>query len=358
MAVIGMSGVGKSTAIDAVLQTYPRVIWHPDLAGPVRTTYQVTWIKLVCPLDGSLKTVCRDYFRELDKLLGTNYHARNTSYGTVESMRDAMASLAGIHGLGILVIDEIQNLVKAQGVSQAVLLNFFLVLRDTLKIPVIAIGTDEAVGVLGSTMKQARRHAGQPLFERMAENAEFALFCDAMFDAYYLRKPLNPTPEFRARLYYLSQGIADIIIKLFQLAQARALHLGFESIDVDTLQAVYDQCLHLLHGHLDDLRMNNTVDSAAYEAALRGVGEAGLAPVIAMQQSVPRTLSEKPLRSAGRAAVRKSARKPVGLEGRAPTEASALAAAVDGRVPGMSEHDALRAAGFVRDLGSEIISGY
>lgn len=354
-----MSGVGKSTAIEAVLRAYPEVIWHKELTGPLRTTYQVTHVKVRCPIDGSIITVCRNFFLELDRKLGTNYHRLYTRNSTLEQMRDQMGILCFIHGIGLFVIDEVQNMVKDKGGSSHKLLNFFLGLRDTLKVPVIAIGTPEALPILSTSLQLARRHAGQPLFERMRNDGEFEKFCSGLFPAYYLRTPLDCTTEFRDTLYELSQGITDIVIKLFELAQAWALNNNEETIGAGTLKTVYDESLHLLHHHLSDIRGNRQWDEKAWEASLRAV-QSGNAAVALTGSSVAKEIPAKGASSKPRQtkrAARSQADAPPDGEALEGTLTSPLLMALDARKPGTSGHGALKAAGFIRDLGAQVIAG-
>ena len=355
MALIGMSGVGKSTAIDSVLRFYPEVIWHRDLTGPLRTTHQVTYVKVVCPIDGSIMTVCRSFFLQLDAKLGTNYYYLYTRNATLEQMRDQMGILCFVHGVGLFIIDEVQNLVGAKGGSGQKLLNFFLGLRDALKVPVIAIGTHEALPVLSQSLRLARRHAGQRLFERMKQDSEFDLFCKGLFPAYYLRIPLDPTPEFRTELYELSQGITDVAIRLFELAQSRALADGEEIIRPDTLRIVYDESLHLLHEHLADIREGRQFDEHAWEAALRAVRNGNGA-----KRSASTTVKENESKASRPGALRTkraaAGEIPPPREGTTSeaVPASRLVEAID---PSASGYEALKVAGFIRDLGAEVIRG-
>ena len=367
IAIIGMSGVGKSTAIDEVLQGYPQVIWHPKLSGQLRATYQLPWIKVTCPPDGSIKSVCRSFFIEVDLLLGTNYNYLYARNGTLDTMRDAMAQIVLVHGVGLLVIDEVQNLRRAKGVSAAVMLNFFLVLRDVLKVPVIVVGTEAAEAVLGGEFKVARRHAGAPLFERMENGPVFERFCKSLFAAYYLQEPFEPTPAFNAKLYNLSQGISDITIKLFTLAQMRALNLGLEYIDMDIVHAVYDDCLGLLHEHLSDIRNGRQVDGVAYEAAMHNASIDRLTAAT----SVVRPHDEKEARPKRILRSSPNFTTPARPQRAAlPTEDRGIIQdrAVAGEVCELGlivqhKHDedtaynALKKAGYIRDLGAEIISG-
>lgn len=67
-------------------------------------------------MDASVKGLCSEFFMELDRITGDNTFAKFASGGraTTDQMIPQMAMIAQRHGLGLLVIDEIQNL-KACG---------------------------------------------------------------------------------------------------------------------------------------------------------------------------------------------------------------------------------------------------
>lgn len=147
--MIGVSGVGKSTGIKSVLKLYPQVILHQDYKGNPLNSFQITWIKIDCPHAGSLKGLCTDFFIEIDKLLGTNYHAKFPARRLSE---DAMLAEVGLiasnHHLGLLVVDELQDLSTAKSGGAEKVLNFFSKLVSTLGLPVIRIGTNKARAIL------------------------------------------------------------------------------------------------------------------------------------------------------------------------------------------------------------------
>lgn len=57
ITLMGFSGIGKTTAIERILSLYPQLIIHKH---PLNIT-QVVWLKLNCPHDGSLKSLCMDF---------------------------------------------------------------------------------------------------------------------------------------------------------------------------------------------------------------------------------------------------------------------------------------------------------
>lgn len=106
LSLIGCSGSGKTTTLNRVLSTYPQVIFHED-----HNFTQVVYLKADCPHDGSLKSLCINFFRALDQALNTNYEEQYTRrrYG-IETLLALMSQAATLHAIGVLVIDEVQHL--------------------------------------------------------------------------------------------------------------------------------------------------------------------------------------------------------------------------------------------------------
>lgn len=71
--IIGVSGVGKSTAVEKILDLYPQVIEHTEYRGQPLPITQLVWLKLDCPYNGSLGGLCYSFFRTVDKILGKHY---------------------------------------------------------------------------------------------------------------------------------------------------------------------------------------------------------------------------------------------------------------------------------------------
>ncbi len=71
---IGVSGIGKSTAIKRILALYDQIIYHSCYNGKPFTHVQITWLHLQCPRKGSLSVLVKTFFQALDALLGTTYY--------------------------------------------------------------------------------------------------------------------------------------------------------------------------------------------------------------------------------------------------------------------------------------------
>lgn len=59
LAFIGCSGSGKTTTLNKILSTYPQVIYHSEL-----NFTQIVYLRVDCPHDGSLKSLCLHFFLE------------------------------------------------------------------------------------------------------------------------------------------------------------------------------------------------------------------------------------------------------------------------------------------------------
>ena len=158
--IIGVSGVGKSTAVESILFQYPQVIEHTEFNGQPFPAKQIVWIKLDTPHDGSRGELCYRFFKAVDDAVGSEYFDQyKKSRITIDSMLTLMQRIAQEYSLGLLVVDEVQHLSLAKGGSDA-MLNFFVTLVNTIGVPVILIGTSKAMPILQGQFRQARRSSG------------------------------------------------------------------------------------------------------------------------------------------------------------------------------------------------------
>ena len=139
-SIIGVSGIGKSTAIEKLLLMYPQVIIHHNYKGKPLTRAQIVWIKIDCPFDGSLKTLCKMFFKALDDiLLTTNYFQRyGKNSNSTATMMIHMSHLACLHSIGVLVIDEMQHLINPKNKPDEIL-NFLVTLVNMIGISIIQL---------------------------------------------------------------------------------------------------------------------------------------------------------------------------------------------------------------------------
>ena len=270
-ALAGCSGGGKSKAIEKVLHQYPQCIQHTVPFSLV----QITWLKLDCPHQGSPKQLCINFFSAVDRLIGTTYFKwYGNSRASVDEMMVHMAQVANLHALGVLVIDEIQHLNKSK-IGPEALLNFLVTLVNTIGVPVILIGTLSAIPLLQDNFRQARRASGlgSLIWDRMPKGKSWDHFITKLWQYQWTRVPTVISSEIRDVLYDESQGILDIVVKLFMLAQLRAVSIGEvrsgpEVLTADLLRKVAREDFQVVRPMLDALRANDTKALLKYDDLL------------------------------------------------------------------------------------------
>ena len=255
--IIGVSGVGKTTGVERVLSLYPQCITHTRYEGSPFYLKQITWLKLDCPFDGSIKGLCISFFNEVDRILDSCYSQKfYAGKNTVDMLLPKMAQIARTHGIGMLIIDEIQHLSQAKSGGSEKMLNFFVTLVNTIGIPVILIGTTKALPILQSEFRQARRGSGQGdlIWDRMQNDDSWDILLRTMWKYQWTRNKTPLTDELKNLLYDESQGIIDIAVKLYAMAQIKAISEETENVTPAAIREVAAEKLRLVRPMLEALR--------------------------------------------------------------------------------------------------------
>lgn len=268
LSIIGISGIGKTTAIERLLLMYPQIIKHEEYEGENFSRTQIVWLKIDCPYDGSLATLCKSFFKAIDDLLGTRYLEKfGYANRITSSMMLHMTTLASMYGIGVLVIDEIQQLLNAKNDMEE-MLNFFVTLSNTVGIPTVLIGTNNAQKIFKGNFRQARRAAseGSIIWDRMAkESDEWSFFLETLWDFQCLKENTALTEQLKDAFYDECQGITAVAVNLFILAQERALSEEKEKINCDILRTTAKEDLHMIQPMIKALRNNDINAIRNYE---------------------------------------------------------------------------------------------
>lgn len=264
-ALFGVSGVGKSTAIERALSFLPQIVRHEN-----HHFVQVVWLKLDCPMDGSLKQLLGAMLAKLDDMLGTSYRKSIGRGRTIDELILDVAKIAAQHHLGLLVIDEIQNLFDASGVGQAKMLNFFVTFANEAKIPVVTVGTTRALKLLEGTFREARRVGdhGTYIWDSLSDGDEWSFFLDGLWKYQWTAQFAPLTPALSACMYKHTQGIHALVVRLFQLAQLQAISDGTECLSEALIDDVALSKFKLVAPMLEALRTGDKKAIERYEDLL------------------------------------------------------------------------------------------
>ena len=273
MSLVGISGSGKTSSLERVLETYPQVIYHDH-----QNIFQVTYLRIECPSNGDLESLCLNFFSAVDSVLGTDYERRYAKQRlSVPKMLALMRQTANNRAIGILVIDEIQRLSQVRSGGKEQMLEFFVELVNKVGIPIILVGTPKARPIFELELQSGRRSAGlgsiywETIPKHVAKNGgnepnpNWIRFTDNLWKYQWLKHGGDKlSDEIRDCWYDLSQGVLDIVVKLFVLGQLRAIANKKERITVGILKSVYKQELKPVHPMLDALRSGDADQIVKY----------------------------------------------------------------------------------------------
>ena len=269
LALAGCSGAGKSQTVERTLALYPQLITHTQ---PF-TVIQIVWLKLDCPSQGSPKQLCINFFAEVDRLVGSNYlNLYGHQSHSAEWMLLRMAQVARLHALGLLVVDEVQNL-RRTVIGPDALMNFLVLLINTIGIPIAVVGTLGAIPILQRNFRQGRRATGvgSAVWDRMPRGKEWDAFITELWKFQWTRTETPISPEIREALYVESQGIVDIVVKLHMLVQLRLIAIGDvrtsfpETITAALISQVGREHLVIVRPMLEALHKNNSEEIKKYD---------------------------------------------------------------------------------------------
>lgn len=260
-SLVGLSGMGKTTALNSVLRLYPQVIRHTRYKERDFIHTQIVWLKLECPYDGSLSGLCRAFFRAADTALGDETHAQYYVYNkNIGNLIQGMEQVASTYFVGALFIDELQHLRSAKTGGKENMLNFFVNLINSIGIPVVFIGNNSMIDLVSNILRNARRVSGLGLYDfkqPTEDDSSWGLLLDAMWEYQWVKRPAELTEGLRAQIYDLTQGITDFLAKLMILGQRYAIQSGREKLDEHVFRHVSTTKMKLLQPALAALRSND-----------------------------------------------------------------------------------------------------
>lgn len=260
--VVGHSGVGKTEAILRGINCYPKqVIEHEIFPKIVGRHTQVVWQSVDVPASGRASDLAANLMRSWDLTMLKHFpeSPRRFEASLAKERRDGSKMLdewrqvANSHFLGLLHLDEVQNLFKLQslekrrkrtgdnrGLELSIVedqcLKWMLTVTNTWQIPLLVSGTPDGVGALTKRLSNIERFvtSGYHQFTHF-EDAKSPAFYEGFFaqlvQYQYVQHRLSATPEFAELIIELSGGILRLIIALWIAAH----RIAFERRD-DTLR--------------------------------------------------------------------------------------------------------------------------
>lgn len=242
--IIGASGIGKSAAISRAVSLISKdnVITLDDPYIAV-----IPCLTVQCPFDSSVKGLLLEILRKVDEQLCSNYYGNAMRVRATTDMLIGSVSQVALNHIGLLIVDEIQNVVNSkQGKS---LIGMLTQLINNSGISICMVGTLESAIFFEQAMQLARRSLGVQ-YGRMEYDEFFEYFCEAIFSYQYTKNASQFTPGISEWLYEHSSGIISVVVSLIHDAQEIAILNGKEMLNLESLNMAYQQRMSMLHGFI------------------------------------------------------------------------------------------------------------
>ena len=242
--IIGTSGIGKSSAISRAINliTENRVI---EADNPY--THVIPCIIVQCPFDSSVKGLLLEVLRKVDEALDSKYYQNALRARATTDMLIGSVSQVALNHIGMLVVDEIQNVANSKNGKS--LIGALTQLINNSGISICMVGTPESSRFFESAMQLARRSVGLQ-YTTMSNDNYFQEFCKVMFRYQYVKQKTEITDGILAWLYEHSAGITSVVVALIHDAQEIAILNGKEILNMESLNEAYQKRLTLLHGYI------------------------------------------------------------------------------------------------------------
>jgi hypothetical protein len=260
--VNGLSRLGKTRAILRYLVTcVPPVIQHERYEGKPLPLRQVTWLYVRVPKNASLKEFALAFFEALDRVLDTSEYSKRASRERGDLAR-LFSKVCREVQLGLLVVDELQNLLNARTQGKESVQKFLHSLVDLVGIPVVFVGTYKAHGVFLGTLQETARISGlaNPELLRLdPSNDEWHVLVEAFWSCQWTTTPTPLDEKLRETLYDVTLAVTELIPNVLFHAQSRLLQEtdGDRQITGDLLRDVMKTELKTWVPALNALRANN-----------------------------------------------------------------------------------------------------
>ena len=238
-SIIGTSGIGKSTAINRAID----LIAEQGLIENSHTKI-IPCLVVQCPHDSSVKGLLLEILRKVDLFLDSDYYQKALKNRVTTDQIIGNVSQIALNHIGLLVVDEIQNVVNNR--NGKTLVAMLTQLINSSGISICMVGTPECAQFFEQAMQLARRALG--LYYGAVEYDQFFHnFCSTLFEYQYVKNKTEISDGIIQWLYNHSGGIISIVVSLIHDAQEIAILSGTETLNFDTLNEAYQKRLNMLH---------------------------------------------------------------------------------------------------------------
>ena len=242
--IIGASGIGKSSAVYRSLG----LIMEQEIIEVSNPFCRIAPCVVVqCPFDCSVKGFLLEILRKVDSILDGRYYENAVRARATTDMLIGSVSQVALNHIGLLIVDEIQNVANSK--NGKALVGVLTQLINNSGISICMVGTPESPPFFEQAMQLARRSLGLQ-YNMMAFDREFVHVCEVLFGYQYTKKAMQLTDMVLEWLYGHSGGNISVLVGLIHDAQEIAILEGRDVLDIEALEKAYKNRMTMLHDYL------------------------------------------------------------------------------------------------------------
>ena len=241
--IIGVSGIGKSSAINRAISVISKneVIELPE-------TKIIPFIMVQCPFDSSVKGLLLEILRKVDETIDSHYYQNAIRARATTDMLIGSVSQVALNHIGVIVVDEIQNVCMSKHGRN--LVGMLTQLINNSGTSICMVGTPECSDFFEQKIQLARRSLGLK-YSSLRYDKYFDGFCREVFTYQYTKNKASITDGIINWLYEHSAGITSVVISLIHDAQEIAIINGKEILNLETLNEAYAKRLGMMHDFIN-----------------------------------------------------------------------------------------------------------
>ena len=291
-SAVGTSGTGKSVACERALSMYPQVVEHPRFPHLSSKLQQLLWLKVDVPASGRLVDLAQVLMMETDNVLREENFADilRKSQKRGPDLWNLWFQRAKSSFLGILVLDEIQNLFRIGAKEKRIqaktnneqlelkvvedeALKNILTLSNTGRIAVLVMGTPDGMAAFSKRFSTGQRlsHCGFHHFAR-AGSADDQFYKDYYFPTLcrylWADRKLEAPDAIRVLLHQLSGGVPRIRTALWISAHRCMWNRTGNALEVQDFERAMRTYQAPLIPAIDALNTHDPMKLARYEDLL------------------------------------------------------------------------------------------
>ena len=233
MALIGISGSGKTKTVGFMLKEYPKLIIHTTPEG---IFLQIPYVYVEAQTNDDMSTMYVSIAKYIDKVLRTGGKYErflDMKRPTVNRKGLIIADLIMKFNIGVIVIDEIQKMSQAQSKGSLESLDEII---NMTKVGVMTVGTEEAFSRIYTKAHRARRN-GKPVHasEYCEDYDTFKEYVKWLYYYQWFPEKVTPSEETIKAHYDTACGTIGGLMDIYTEMNMRSLNkeAAGESVAVD-----------------------------------------------------------------------------------------------------------------------------